>query len=59
MSASPMPLRQKMKPLPLRLRLAHLRALVRQEPAGTKRALALTALLREQLAARVNPDRAI
>ena len=59
MSASPVPLRERMKPLPLRLRLAHLRALLRQELPGTKRAQALTALLREQSAAHAKTDRAI
>ncbi|HEY6903659.1 MAG TPA: hypothetical protein VI216_05090 [Candidatus Acidoferrales bacterium] len=59
MSALPIPLRARMKPLPLRLRLAHLRALLRREPSGTKRAQVLTALLREQLAAHAKAERAI
>ncbi len=59
MSVSPTIIFRRMKPLPLRLRLAHLRALLRQEPAGTRRAQALTALLREQLLAHAKADRAI
>jgi hypothetical protein len=41
----------RMKRLPLRLRLAHLRALIRREPAGSIRTHELVALLRDQLAA--------
>jgi hypothetical protein len=40
-----------MKRLPPRLRLAHLRALIRREPAGSTRTHELVALLRDQLTA--------
>jgi hypothetical protein len=43
--------RVRMRRLPLRLRLAHLRALVRRAPAGCARTPELVALLRDQLAA--------
>jgi hypothetical protein len=59
MSVSRATIFKRMKPLPLRLRLAHLRALIREEPAGSKRAQALTARLREQLAAHAEADRAL
>jgi hypothetical protein len=39
--------------------LAHLRALLRNELPGSKRAHRLTALLREELAAQATADRAI
>jgi hypothetical protein len=39
-----------MKRLPLRLRLAHLRALIRRERAPSQRRHQLVALLRDQLA---------
>jgi hypothetical protein len=41
----------RLKPLPLRHRMAHLRALIRREPAGSSRARELAALLRNQLTA--------
>ena len=41
---------ERMKALPPRLRLAHLQALIRQEPAGSARAEILAALLRDQSA---------
>jgi hypothetical protein len=41
----------RMKRLPLRLRLAHLRALIRREPAPSQRRDELVALLRDQSAA--------
>ena len=41
----------RMRPLSPRLRVAHLRALIRQEPAGSARRPELVALLRDQLAA--------
>jgi hypothetical protein len=41
----------RIKRLPLRLRLAHLAALIRREPAGSTRAPELVALLHDQLAA--------
>jgi len=44
-----MPVR--MKRLPRRLRLAHLRALIRRQPAGSQRRVKLVALLRDQFAA--------
>ncbi|HZE53941.1 MAG TPA: hypothetical protein VE111_11815 [Bradyrhizobium sp.] len=40
----------RMMRLPLRLRLAHLRALIRREPASSRRRHALVALLRDQSA---------
>jgi hypothetical protein len=42
---------ERMKVLPLRLRVAHLTALIRQERSGSARAEALAVLLRDQLAA--------
>jgi len=59
MSASPNLRLERMKPLPPRLRLAHLRALLRNALPGSKRAQGLTALLREELAAHATADRAI
>ena len=59
MSALPAPTLKKLRPLPPRLRLAHLRALLRQELPGSKRGPRLTALLREQLAGHEKADRAI
>jgi hypothetical protein len=51
---------ERMRLLPLRLRVAHLRALIRREPAGSMRARKLAALLREQLtAAAANENRAV
>lgn len=44
----------RMKPLPRRHRIAHLRALVRLHPAGSARGLELAALLRAEMTAR--PD---
>ena len=41
----------RMKRLSPRHRLAHLRALIRREPAGSSRGFRLVALLRDQLAA--------
>jgi hypothetical protein len=58
MSASPAAIPKRMKRLPPRLRLAHLRALLRQEQAGSERE-GLIALLREQLAAHAKADRTI
>ncbi len=49
----------RMKRLSLRHRLAHLRALIRREPAGSTRRLRLVALLRDQLAMPANEDRAV
>lgn len=45
MSTSPASILKRMKPLPPRLRLTHLRALIRQAPAGSARAEGLLALL--------------
>ena len=42
---------ERMKVLPIRLRVAHLTALIRQEGCGSARAERLAALLRDQLAA--------
>ena len=42
---------ERMKVLPLRLRVAHLEALIRQEGRGSARAEALAVVLRDQLAA--------
>jgi hypothetical protein len=39
----------RMKPLPRRQRLAHLRALIRQQPTGSIRRGQLAALLRSEL----------
>jgi hypothetical protein len=44
-------MRVRMKRLPLRLRLAHLRALIRREPAGSIRTGELVALLHDQFVA--------
>jgi hypothetical protein len=41
----------RMKPLPLRHRLAHLRALIRRQPAGSIRREQLAALLHDEMAA--------
>ena len=60
MSTEPSLLLVKLRPLPPRLRLAHLRALLRCESAGSARTRGLTALLRDQLtAAQANENRAI
>jgi hypothetical protein len=40
----------RMKPLPRHHRIAHLRALIRQQPLGSIRSAELTALLREEMA---------
>jgi hypothetical protein len=49
-----------MRVLPLRLRVAHLRALIRQEGSGSGRAEALAALLRDQSTALAdNENRAV
>jgi hypothetical protein len=49
----------RIKRLPPRHRLAHLRALIRRGPAGSSRNCGLVALLRDQLAALpANEDRA-
>jgi hypothetical protein len=51
---------ERMKVLPLRLRVAHLTALIRQERRGSARAEALAVLLRDQLAALAdNENRAV
>ena len=51
---------ERMKVLPIRLRVAHLTALIRQEGCGSARAEALAALLRDQLAALTgNENRAV
>jgi hypothetical protein len=51
---------ERMKALPPRLRLLHLQALIRREPAGSARAEMLAALLRDQSAsAAVSGYRAI
>ena len=51
---------ERMKVLPLRLRVAHLAALIRQERRGSARAEALAVLLRDQLAALAdNENRAV
>lgn len=42
---------ERMRVLPLRLRVAHLTALIRQERSGSARAKALALLLRDQLTA--------
>ena len=42
---------ERMKALPLRLRVAHLEALIRQEGRGSARAEGLAVVLRDQLAA--------
>jgi len=53
-------LADRMKRLSPRHRLAHLRALIRREPAGSRRWPKLVALLRDQLAALpANENRAI
>ena len=41
----------RMKPLPRRNRLAHLRALIRRQPAGSIRREPLAALLRDEMTA--------
>ena len=51
---------ERMKVLPLRLRVAHLEALIRQEGRGSARAEALAVVLRDQLAALAdNENRAV
>jgi hypothetical protein len=51
---------ERMKLLPLRLRLVHLQALIRREPRGSKRARKLAALLSGQLmVAAANENRTI
>ena len=51
---------ERMKVLPLRLRVAHLEALIRQECRGSARAEALAVVLRDQLAALAdNENRAV
>jgi len=49
MKPNPASMIGRMKPLPRRHRLAHLRALIRQQPAGSFRREQLTALLRREL----------
>ena len=49
----------RMMRLPLRLRLAHLRALIRQERAPSQRRHELVALLRDQLVMPANEDRSL
>ena len=50
----------RMKRLSPRHRLAHLRALIRREPAGSNRRLRLAALLRDELTAlRINETRSL
>jgi hypothetical protein len=49
MKPNPASMIGRMKPLPRRHRLAHLRALVRQQPAGSFRREQLAALLRREL----------
>jgi hypothetical protein len=50
MSADTDPMLSRLKRLPLRLRIAHLAALLRCEREGSARAAQLTALLRDQSA---------
>jgi hypothetical protein len=47
---------ERMRVLPLRLRVAHLTALIRQEGCGSARAKALAVLLRDQLTALTNNE---
>jgi hypothetical protein len=50
----------RMKPLSLRHRIAHLRALIRREPDGSIRRVELAALLRDEVTARpANENRAV
>jgi hypothetical protein len=42
----------RLKPLPRQHRIAHLRALIQQQPAGSIRRNALAALLRDEMAPR-------
>jgi len=46
----------RMWPLPRRHRVAHLRALIRRDPPHSSRRADLVALLRDQLAARPEPE---
>jgi hypothetical protein len=55
MSASVAIMMTRMKPLPRRHRIAHLRALIRLHPEGSSRRPELVALLRAEIMAR--PDR--
>ena len=48
----------RMKPLPRRHRIAHLRALLRRQPAGSLRGEQLAALLRAAMTARPSEGRA-
>ena len=48
----------RIKPLPPRHRLAHLRALIRQQAVGSTRRNELDALLRDQLPPPANENRA-
>ncbi len=48
----------RMKPLPRQHRIAHLRALIRQQAAGSSRHNDLVALLRDQLPPPANENRA-
>ena len=51
---------ERMTVIPLRLRVAHLEALIRQEGRGSARAEALAVVLRDQLAALAdNENRAV
>ncbi len=50
----------RMKPLPRRHRIAHLRALIRQQPVGSVRREQLAALLRIEMTAQLScEDRAV
>jgi hypothetical protein len=51
MKPNPASMIGRMKPLPRRHRLAHLRALIRQQPIGSTRREQLAALLRRELSA--------
>lgn len=57
MGASPLSVAVRMKVLPRRHRVAHLRALIRRETAFSVRRDELAALLREELAARFHESR--
>ncbi len=60
MNTEPAIMLVRLRPLAPRLRLAHLRALIWCEPAGSARARRLAALLRDQLtAARKSENRGI
>jgi hypothetical protein len=50
---------ERMKVIPLRLRLSHLRALIRHEPVGSSRAQELAALLQQLTAAAASEIRAV